>query len=212
MILALGFPYFQALAVLQFTDTECPTYVEKEAKVRVTQTYFEPASRPIKMCMDSPALAVDVQYGATHFLPFVPAINVIGPKGTNVDVIAHEWVHAETEHVLGFMMRNYKIPVWLDEGIAMQADYRPDYSRQSLKALIDSPDTHTPRLEDIAKAKDFFTRGAQGRLHYALAKCVVAEVRRKDEGTSQSDQIERLAELHEVEPSVFGKAYTICTN
>ena len=114
VIVGLGFPYFHALSVVLVSTQNCTIDTVNAASERVANIYAPLQSQPIRLCLDSPKMGVDVSYGATHFLPLVPAINVLGPNGNNVDVIAHEWMHAEIEHELGFVMRNYRIPLWLD--------------------------------------------------------------------------------------------------
>ncbi len=48
----------------------------------------------------------------------------IGPKGMNVDVIAHETAHAEVFHRASFFTKNFKIKPWLLEGSGTYVDYR----------------------------------------------------------------------------------------
>ena len=45
----------------------------------------------------------------------------------SIDVTAHELVHAELAQRLGFWTRTVKLPVWFDEGIAVQLDRRADF-------------------------------------------------------------------------------------
>lgn len=48
----------------------------------------------------------------------------IGPKGINIDVIAHESSHAEVFHRANFYTQNFKIKPWLLEGSGTFVDYR----------------------------------------------------------------------------------------
>jgi hypothetical protein len=52
---------------------------------------------------------------------------VIGPEGQNPEVVAHELMHAELADRVGSRRRITAIPVWFDEGIAMQVDFRPQF-------------------------------------------------------------------------------------
>lgn len=48
----------------------------------------------------------------------------IGPKGFNVDVIAHETSHAEVFYRANFITQTFKIKPWLLEGAGTYVDYR----------------------------------------------------------------------------------------
>ena len=111
------------------------------------------------------------EYGVTHFSPWGGPFIVIGPKGTNVDVLAHEIMHARQFHRWGYIGRETSVPTWLDEGWAMQVDYRGGYGLSTL--CTGAPE---PVLAEIATAGDFFVADLdQRRRHYAYAKLVVAD-------------------------------------
>jgi hypothetical protein len=73
--------------------------------------------------------------------PYVPAVTysklgaviVLGADAIDLDIIAHEFSHAEFYKRIGFYNRTFKIPTWFDEGLAMQNDYRDYYSDDTLK-------------------------------------------------------------------------------
>lgn len=91
----------------------------------------------------------------------------VGPKGANVDVVAHELVHAGVFDRVGPWVRMMQIPVWFDEGLAMQVDHRDRY------ALPDNPDTAYVR--HLNSPADFFVSDQQSlSCHYASAKVEVA--------------------------------------
>lgn len=68
-------------------------------------------------------------YASTTSLPFKDnkAYIFIGENGHNIDIISHELVHAEVFSYLGYFNQKFKIPVWFNEGIAMQVDLRDQY-------------------------------------------------------------------------------------
>jgi len=70
----------------------------------------------------------------------------------NVDVAAHELVHAEIAYRLGYFVRMKKMPTWLDEGIALQVDYRPAYSN-----LSEIDDSELNRVFSLDSPKSFWT-------------------------------------------------------
>jgi hypothetical protein len=73
--------------------------------------------------------------------PAVPAVTylksgsyiVLSNEGAGLDIIAHEMSHAELYERIGFYNKLTKIPMWFDEGLAMQNDYRNYYSEDTLK-------------------------------------------------------------------------------
>ncbi len=72
-------------------------------------------------------------YGSSHTLPHKTCL-LIGTKGTNIDVIAHEFVHADIANRLGYW-QNLWFPSWLNEGIAMQVDTRNRYDASALNGV-----------------------------------------------------------------------------
>jgi len=91
---------------------------------------------------------------------------MIGPEGRNVDVVAHEMLHGELHHRVGWLQRWLQIPVWFDEGVAMQVDYRSRY---------DLPVEQIPSAASVRELTTFskFQSGAVVS-NYARAKYVVA--------------------------------------
>ena len=143
----------------------------EKGKSRVALTYGHLESSPIiiaAMGMDSLKWFSSGEYATTHFLPGQSFI-VIGPKGHNTDVISHELVHSGTFEQVGYWARTLHIPVWFEEGVAMQVDYREKYDLFVEKE-------HSAHLDDLQYGWQFF-RGDNAELtnHYAVAK---AEVKR----------------------------------
>ncbi|MDZ7923630.1 MAG: hypothetical protein U5M23_06135 [Marinagarivorans sp.] len=77
---------------------------------------------------------------------------IIGPQGQNVDVIAHEWLHAEIQHRVGFFRFLKEIPVWFDEGAALTLDYREPF----LPENIDLPVEDVTAVKKLKSGKSFF--------------------------------------------------------
>ncbi len=141
-----------------------------EARNRVVSTYGQLDSTPVIIAAirrDSLKWFSDNEYASTKFLPGQSYI-VLGPKGHNIDVIAHELVHSEIVGRAGYWARSVRIPVWFEEGIAMQVDYRKKYD-------LSDGTGGSPALESLRYSWQFF-KGDDAELtnHYAVAK---AEVR-----------------------------------
>ena len=90
----------------------------------------------------------------------------IGQQGQNVDVVAHELMHAEIAERVGFWNRATKLPVWFDEGLAMQVDFRHRYN---LKAPI-----NTAYVKTLFSGREFFVADSNDLTQpYAAAKSEV---------------------------------------
>jgi hypothetical protein len=109
-------------------------------------------------------------YASSHFIGSRACI-VVGPKGRNVDVVAHELMHAELFERVGYWHRFTEIPAWFDEGVAMQVDFRPRYSVPEQKGSLGG----TGFVRDLKSYRQFFRGdGEQLTQHYAAAKAEVA--------------------------------------
>jgi hypothetical protein len=109
----------------------------------------------------------NVSHAKTIFTPLQTCI-LVGPQGRNVDVVAHELVHAEVANRIGFLNRFLHFPVWLDEGLAMQVDHRTQYDMVNFDKL--SP----PTLEDLTSTQGFYSGDNQTlTFHYAYSKAQV---------------------------------------
>ncbi len=81
---------------------------------------------------------------------------VLSKDGLNTNIIAHEIIHAELYHRIGFFRYQFAIPVWFNEGLAMQTDYRADFSEDSLKKYSDSF-RNLPSLRKLGTASQFYS-------------------------------------------------------
>lgn len=143
-----------------------------ESRARIAETYGTPKADPIII---SSATGRGLNwfrandYGKTTFV-FGRACVVLGPKGHNTDVAAHELVHPEIFDRVGMIKRTLEIPSWFDEGAAMQVDTRPAYAP---RVLASEP---RPDIKRFDTASKFFV-GAEREviIKYAAAKQEVAE-------------------------------------
>lgn len=99
---------------------------------------------------------------------------VLGKDGIDIDIIAHEFSHAELYERLGFFKR-MAVPAWFDEGLAMQVDLRSYYSEESLRIK-----THDFRdLPDVKVMNDLrrFQTGTREdiMIHYMTARYEVGK-------------------------------------
>ena len=98
---------------------------------------------------------------------------VINYQSHDVNLIAHELMHAQLREILGYWVYQTKIPTWFDEGIAMQVDFREQYnvdyqsfSQQELN-----------RVKTLDKPSKFWTSSKEQDIkNYRTAKATVQEM------------------------------------
>jgi len=144
------------------------------AQNRITHSFGKPTSRPFIIFTSSQreydALAAN-PYGTAHVLGPLLYHVIIGPKGMNRDVIAHELMHIEMAHRLGFICYTFQFPAWLNEGIACLVDERIPKERKALEKLGREYMFELTHL-------DQFTNVPEQRLseHYSAAKYLAVEI------------------------------------
>ena len=125
----------------------------------------------------------------------------VSDKYLNIDIIAHEFTHAELHTRLN-MKALKSIPTWFDEGLATQNDYREQYG---LDAWIEQTDNgkNTVPLEDMDTGSEFYADPVEDRrFRYLNAKHEVSEWM---EIHGQNGLLELLDKLNNGEE--FGAAY-----
>jgi hypothetical protein len=189
--LAFAFPGSTACALIEFSGLETlhdgtriqPSStnaerqaileIQTQAKTRIENMFGAPRAKPLVVFLNNPATIFTFKsngYGSTHFVG--PRVCVIfGPQGTNVDVVAHELLHAELSERVGSWRRFSEIPAWFDEGVAMQVDYR---SRYDSSQAVDATELASVQM---LKTNDQFNVGNDEEItrHYARSKRAVAQ-------------------------------------
>ena len=117
-----------------------------EAELRVSEFWGGLEAEPVVIVSDnteklaklgytgSPALTnTFLLFGAHSFV-------VISPNGVGVDVLAHELTHAELHKRLynGKLLYKQLVPIWFDEGVATQNDYRRQYNNDAWNKATDN--------------------------------------------------------------------------
>jgi len=147
------------------------------ARARIAGTFGVPVARPTTI------IAADDREAARFGLADdVPGTAFISPLRTevvlnlahfSVDVTAHELVHAEVAQRLGVWTRAVELPVWFDEGVAVQLDRRWPY-------LIDCGAVGEQRIRAVRHLTTVrrFWHGNREQIvrNYQAAKCAAAEV------------------------------------
>lgn len=175
--LAVGIAGLQPLGDRIYSDTDSTEAHQgyqslvDAARDRITATFGAPESRPIMVFLQAPEGFGPFKlnaFGSTQMIGSRACV-MIGPSGQNVDVVAHELMHAEIHHRAGAVARFLEIPTWFDEGVAMQVDYRSRYT-------LESRAEHDPsEVRALNTAASFFsTNDKDLTQNYASAKAVVA--------------------------------------
>lgn len=146
--------------------------LQSQARVRIEKIFGAPRSRPVVAFFQDLRtfwpLKVNT-YGSAGSIGNTCVI--IGPKGQNVDVVAHELMHQELHERVGTWRLFTEVPVWFNEGVAMQVDFRPQYTLPE-EAGNASNKGEVRGLKSVSQ----FNHGNDEQLtqHYAFAKAEVA--------------------------------------
>jgi len=169
----------------------------ERAAARIEATFGAPRSRPrILVVADAEAAAAWGANGTAsmHRAPWGSCI-VLGPEGRSVDVIAHEWLHAEIQHRVGFWRFLREMPTWFDEGAALLVDHREPYRPGN----IDLPEHSIEAMRDLDRGSEFFAGDV--RTHYQAARLAVEPLIRAE---TFFDDLERVG-AGEPFDEVFGR-------
>jgi hypothetical protein len=103
-------------------------------KSRVNNTFGNMISNPKVVIAANDIEASDFgsnAYGKALLTPLGQCI-VFGPQGQNIDVIAHEYTHAEVHYRVGWLNHLLNVPIWFNEGVALLVDFRKPYLLENI--------------------------------------------------------------------------------
>lgn len=166
----------------------------RAASQRIADVYGPPESKPRFFITSDPKIAAKRGANETasmHRLPWRSCI-VVGPYGQNVDVISHEWLHAEIQSRVGFLRFITEIPIWFDEGAALTLDYRKPY----LPENIDVSEEALRGVYSLRNSVDFFTGDV--RKNYQAARLAVGPLIRNEVFYSDLERISNGAPFESV--------------
>lgn len=152
-------------------DQQRYVQLTRDARARIEGIFGATESKPILVFFNHPDGFGPFRlnaHGSTQFLGSRACV-MVGPKGQSVDVVAHELMHAEIHHRVGYLKRFLQLPTWFDEGVAMQVDHRPRY------ALSPQDAQNVDDVRGLTTFSSFFNGNEQTVVrHYAAAKQVAA--------------------------------------
>ena len=186
----------------------------EEARQRVSQLYGPLRGRPQLIVSDAASMGrfSDTPTAVTHY-QLNGAFTAIGPRGQNVDVMAHELAHAELYARIGYRKLVWCVPTWLDEGLAVQFDLRPTHAESAFQQRVHEG-WPVPPLSQLTTHAGFFA-GPRSvvRFHYATARKAVGAWLRTRGHVEAVRQIEKLdcsreaaAEIERIAQSLSGVA------
>ena len=110
------------------------------ARIRIANTFGTLRASPVIVISSTETLRHVFpgasSYASTIYVPYRSCV-IVGPKGHDVDILAHEELHAEIHHRVGHWYRLTQIPTWFDEGLAMQVDFRERYVWSLQAGVVD---------------------------------------------------------------------------
>jgi hypothetical protein len=113
--------------------------VIEQGKSRVNQTFGNMIANPKVIIAANDTEAAE--FGANAFgkalLTPLGQCLILGPKGQNIDVIAHEYTHAEVHHRVGWLNHLLNVPIWFNEGVALLVDFREPYLLENIQLSVD---------------------------------------------------------------------------
>ena len=108
--------------------------------------------------------------GTTHLTALGECI-VLGPNGHNVDVVAHEFVHAEVRYRGGWLANWLEIPVWFNEGVALLVDHRKPFLTENIQLNQEEVEA----VKKLNSGKEFFG-GTNVHKNYLASRLAVNNV------------------------------------
>lgn len=149
-----------------------------QAKAKVIAKYGDYQATPHFIVTSNKAESDQFHLGdvpaTAYFLPWdANGYIVLGATTRDVNVIAHEMVHAEVADRLGGYSKRSLIPVWFDEGVALQVDEREQY--MNLSSVVSAQDMQ--EVQKLHTPKQFWTQDkAQNIKNYQAAKQITTQL------------------------------------
>jgi hypothetical protein len=172
----INFRGLEEVATGIFAASDVPIDARREfvrlhaaARLRIANTFGAPQASPVIVIGGAEALSNLFpgagSYASTIYIPYRSCV-VVGPEGHDVNILAHEALHAEIHHRVGHWYRLTQVPTWFDEGLAMQVDFRERYQWSLRFGAVDGATVRqwTSRSQFFSGDDEDLTR------RYAMAK------------------------------------------
>lgn len=162
---------------------------------RVSHTFGATIASPMIILTDSAQESKKFFASGTatsHVSLFTTCI-VVGPKGQNVDVLAHEFVHAEIYARLGWKVWVLDMPRWFEEGVSLLVDLRDPFLPENIS--LEQSDIEA--VKNIFYGHDFYNENAFR--NYQAARLAVDSIDKREFYAN----LEKMKQGHKFE-NVFG--------
>ncbi|MDR0861347.1 MAG: hypothetical protein LBN30_01000 [Oscillospiraceae bacterium] len=161
-----------------------------DAKTRINKFWGRTKSSPMVVFSDDAdkLKKLGLEGGTARTVTFTlngaHSYTIISPEGLNVDVIAHELSHAELHYRLydGKLLPSARVPVWFDEGVATQVDYREIYNNDAWELVTDGG-RNVADFDKLAAAGFYDPEPEVRRYNYIISRHEVgAWIAARDDG------------------------------
>lgn len=203
-----AFGYRMSVPFRNFTEIRKNVYVDNgysgdmdevksivdEATARVSDFWGDVQSSPVIIISDTEKtiskLGGDHDTQTAVFFKAYSYIS-LSDEFLNVDILAHELTHAELhDRIYKGKLIPTKVPIWFDEGIATQNDYREQYDDDEWIEKTDNGSKVIP-LDKIDQADEFYAGDVDTiRLHYIVSRHEVKQWLK----TNGMDSLDKLIE------------------
>ncbi|MDQ2077990.1 hypothetical protein [Marinimicrobium sp. ABcell2] len=141
-----------------------------DGRQRVDTTFGEMIAIPKIVIVGNKVEASNFGANSTaraYYTPMGSCI-ILGPKGQNVDVAAHELVHAEVGQRVGWLTHWLDIPVWFNEGVALIVDHRKPFLIENIDISQEAIDS----VKQLKTGREFFG-GTNTHENYVASRMAV---------------------------------------
>jgi hypothetical protein len=147
-----------------------------EGKERISKTFGSYTAFPMIVITGTTKNAKRYGLGAFPAKAFAAPWNqyvVLNYQNENIDLIAHELMHAQLREIVGYWIYQTGIPTWFDEGVAMQVDFRARYEID----IPSFPQEEIVRVKKLTSPAKFWTDSKEKDINnYLAAKAAVHQV------------------------------------
>ncbi|MCC5824872.1 hypothetical protein [Alkalimonas sp.] len=172
---AVGFKGYEQVAPNVFVSPSVENIEEAlrsiiDGRQRVDATFGEMIATPKIVIVGNKAEASNFGANSTataYYTPMGTCI-ILGPKGQNVDVAAHELVHAEVGQRVGWLNHWLEIPVWFNEGVALIVDHRKPFLIENIDISQEAIDS----VKQLKTGREFFG-GTNTHENYVASRMAV---------------------------------------
>lgn len=167
-----------------------------EGKERISKAFGSYTATPVIVITGTTKNAKRYGLGGFSAKAFAAPWNqyvVVDYKIENIDLIAHELMHAQLREVIGYWNYQTRIPTWFDEGVAMQVDFRDRYEIDTLSF----PQEEIERVKTLTSPSKFWTDSREEDINnYLAAKAAVHQILAKSQEKSLYSMLLKVSQGH----------------